>query len=87
MILTLLLGLSYREAEQTGFWGACGQVDPESLVTPWLVACWLTLVALGFKRAHAIMRRFYVLDHIRLTERSVPWDIMACYASALFPDT
>jgi hypothetical protein len=86
VIRSLLLGLGCREVGQTGFWGACLQVDPESLVTPWLVACWLRMVIRGLQRAHAILRRFYVLDHIRVTARSAPWDIMACYGSALFSE-
>jgi hypothetical protein len=44
IIGTLLLGLGARRQGQTGFQGAVLAVDPESLVTPWLVVCWLALV-------------------------------------------
>jgi len=86
VILTLLLGLGCRKAGQTGFWGACGQVDPESLVTPWLVACWLRMVIRGLQRAHAVLRRFYGLEHVRIVRGTRPWEVAEQYASALFPD-
>lgn len=86
VIRTLLLGLGCREAGQAGFWGACLQVDPQSLLTPWLVACWLTMVIRGLQRAHAVLRRFYRLDHVRVVCKAGRWDIAAQYGSALFPE-
>ena len=66
----LLLGLAARSKGQKGHQGAVVAVDPESLVTPWLVACWLVLVQRGFQRAHAVLRRWYDLSGIRTPERS-----------------
>lgn len=86
VIRTLLLGLGCREAGQTGFWGACLQVDPESLVTPWLVGCWLTMVIRGLQRAHAVLRRFSNLDHVRVVFGAGPWEIAAQYGAALFSE-
>jgi hypothetical protein len=87
VLQTLLLGLGCREAGQTGFWGAYCQVDPESLLTPWLVSCWLSMVLRGFQRAHKVLRGFYLLDHIRIVDGTCPWDIVACYCQAFFPET
>ena len=89
VIRTLLLGLGCREAGQTGFFGSCLQVDrvdPQSRLTPWLVACWLTMVVRGFQGAHAVLRRFTVLDHVRVVRGTGPWEIAARYCSALFPE-
>lgn len=74
VIGALLLGLVVRPKGQQGFHGAALAVDPESLVTPWLVACWLVLVWKGFQRAHAVLRRWYDLSHIRTPERSALWE-------------
>jgi hypothetical protein len=90
VIRSLLLGLGCREAGQAGFWGACcivDRVDPESRLTPWLMTCWLTVVVRGLQRAHAVLRRFYELEHVRIVRGTGPWEIAAQYASALFPDT
>ena len=44
----LLLGLASRQQGEQGFQGAVLAVDPDSLVTPWLVACWLVWYAADF---------------------------------------
>ncbi len=44
IIGALLLGLDSRQQGQQGFQGAVLGVDPDSLVSPWLVACWLVVV-------------------------------------------
>ena len=74
VIGALLLGIQCRQMGQKGFHGASVAVDLESLVTPWLVACWLALVLLGFRRAHAVLRRFYNLAEIRTSHRSAAWE-------------
>jgi hypothetical protein len=64
---TLFLGMGCWQMGQKGFHGASMQVDevdPESLVTPWLITCWLVAVIQGFHRAHAALRQFYNLDGI-----------------------
>lgn len=68
VIGTLLLGLGYREAGQQGFYGAAVEVDADSDVTPWLVACWLSVVAGGLRRAHAVLDRFYDVGQVRTGE-------------------
>jgi hypothetical protein len=80
IIGTLLLGLTVREQGQQGFQGAVLAVDPDSPITPWLVACWLVLVLNGLKRAHAWLRPWYDLNGIR-TQRA--WEQIRGYFLAL----
>jgi hypothetical protein len=80
IIGTLLLGLNGREQGQQGFQVAVLAVDPDSLITPWLVACWLVLVLNGLKRAHAWLRHWYDLNGIR-TQRA--WEQVRGYFLAL----
>jgi hypothetical protein len=87
IIGTLLLGLNARRQGQQGFQGAVLASDPDSLVTPWLVACWLTLVRNGLRRAHAVLRRWCALDRIRTGEsREHSWTEVAGYFQALGGD-
>ena len=68
---TLLLGMECWQKGQKGFYGASvkvDEVDPESLVTPWLITCWLVAVVRGLRRGHAALRRFYNLDGIHTPE-------------------
>jgi len=65
VIGTLLLAFQYRQRGQRGFYGASATVDADSLVTPWLVVCWLLTVARGLRRAHAVLGRFYNLSDVR----------------------
>jgi len=65
---TLFLGMECWQMGQKGFHGASvkvDEVDPESLITPWLISCWLVVVVKGFRRGHAVLRQFYHLDGIR----------------------
>lgn len=67
VIGTLQLGLQCWRLGQQGFWGAAlavDEVDPDSLLTPWLIAYWLTMVRRGLRRGHAVLRRFYDLSGI-----------------------
>jgi hypothetical protein len=84
IIGALLLGLASRQQGQQGLQGAVLAVDPDSLVTPWLVACWLVLVRKGLRRAHAVLRRWFDLDQIRTGERSEQaWEEVAAYFRSL----
>jgi len=50
----LFLGMGCWQMGQKGCHGASvkvDEVDPESLVTPWLIACWLVAVLRGFAGA------------------------------------
>jgi hypothetical protein len=72
VIGTLLLGLQCRQMGQKGFHGASLAVDPDSLLTPWLIACWLEVVVLGLRHAHGVLRQWYNLIGIR-SSRTVAW--------------
>lgn len=65
VVRTILLVLEYRRRGQRGFYGASLEVDPDSLVTPWLIACWVAVIVKGFRRAHAVLRVRYDLSEIR----------------------
>jgi hypothetical protein len=79
---TLLLGMGCWETGQKGFHGArmkVDEVDPESLVTPWLITCWLVAGVQGFRRGHAVLRQFYNLNGIHT---SGAWEEAAAYFAA-----
>ena len=82
VIGTLLLGMGYWETGQRGFYGASMEVDPDSLVTPWLVACWLVFVVRGFGRGHAVLGQYYDLDGIRISNTVGVWEEVAGYFTA-----
>lgn len=75
----LLLGLDSRDHGHQGCQGAALAVDPNSLVTPWLVACWLVLVLKGLKRAHAWLQRWYDLSSIRTARPGQTWEEVSAY--------
>lgn len=83
VIGALLLGLQCRQRGQKGFHGASVAVDPESLVTPWLIACWLSAVVLGFRRAHGFLRAVYERAEIHITSMTGAWPEAAGYLSSL----
>lgn len=92
VIGTLILGLGCWQKGQKGFLGAVvavDTVDPDSLLTPWLIFCWLKLVVQGFRRAHAVLGRFYDLSGVRTGKRVAAWEEVAGYFSvfAWKPDT
>ncbi len=67
---------------QKGFHGASekvDEVDPDNLVTPWLIACWLAAVIRGLRRGHAMLRQFCNLDGIRT---SGAWEEAVAYFAA-----
>ncbi len=67
VVRTILLVSEHRRRGRRGFHGACLEVDADSLVTPWLIACWVALVLKGLRRAHANLRARYDLSGIRST--------------------
>jgi len=75
----VLLGMECWRNGQKGFYGACEAVDPESLVTPWLITCWLAAVVRGFHHGHPELRRFYPLDGMGTLERAKGWQEAADY--------
>jgi hypothetical protein len=79
---TLLLGMRCWQMGQKGFHGASvkvDEVDPESLVTPWLITCWLVAVIQGLRRGHAALRQVYTLDGIHTCGA---WKEAAAYFAA-----
>jgi hypothetical protein len=79
---TLLLGMGCWQMGKKGFHGASmkvDEVDPDNLVTPWLIACWLIAVIQGLRRGHAALRPFYHLDGIHT---SGAWEEAAAYFTA-----
>ncbi len=79
---TLLLGMGCWQMGQKGFHGASVAVDPESLITSWLIACWLVAVVRGLGRSHAVLRRLYDLDGIGTLEGAQGWQEVAAYFAA-----
>ena len=76
---TLFFGMGCWQRGQKGFHGASvkvDEVDPESLVTPWLITCWLVAVVQGLRRGHTALRQFYNLDGIHT---SGAWEEAAAY--------
>jgi hypothetical protein len=79
VIGTLLLAFQYRQLGQQGFYGASIEVDPESLLTPWLIACWMTIVLQGLRRGHRSLVGFYDLSEISTRQHMPPWEEIAGY--------
>jgi hypothetical protein len=79
VIGTLLLMLQFRQRGQKGFHGASVAVDPDSLLTPWLIACWLGVVVLGLRRAHGVLRQWYELTNIRSSSKTAAWEEASGY--------
>lgn len=79
---TLFLGMRYWQMGQRGFHGASVEVDPDSLLTPWLITCWLLMVVRGLRRGHAVLRRLYNLDAIHTPNRAGGWQEAALYFTA-----
>jgi hypothetical protein len=79
VVSTLLFGMGCWQMGQKGFHGASvkvDEVDPESLVTPWLITGWLVAVVRGLRRGHAALRQLYNLDGIHT---SGGWEEVAAY--------
>jgi hypothetical protein len=76
---TLFLGMKYWQKGQKGFYGASAEVDPESLITPWLITYWLLMVVRGLRRGHAALRQFYNLDGTRTPNEVGTWEEAAQY--------
>ncbi|MBC8492636.1 MAG: hypothetical protein H8D43_02530 [Chloroflexi bacterium] len=76
----LLLGFGCWHGGGRGFYGASVKVYQDSLVTPWLVACWLVLIVRGFKRAHTALGRICDLSKVRSAAGSiVAWAEVGSY--------
>ncbi len=80
---TLLLGFERWQLGERGFHGASVRIDPDSLVTPWLVVCWLIVILKGLRRAHAVLRQWYDLGNVRTPKRPGTWEEISGYFSGL----
>jgi hypothetical protein len=74
---TLILGLECWKQGQGGFHGASLQLDPDSLVTPWLIACWLMVILKGLRRAHPVLSRWFDLSSIHTSREA--WEEISDY--------
>ena len=83
VIGALLLGLQCRRSGQKGYHGAVLAVDPESRITPWLIATWLSMVGVGFRRAHAVLSGFYNLAEIHIEHVTGAWEKVCGYFTCL----
>jgi hypothetical protein len=79
VIGALLLGYNYWQLGQRGFFGVSLEVDQDSLVTPYLIVCWLQVVLRGFRRAHPVLGRFYDLSGVCTSEGRLSWEEVAGY--------
>jgi hypothetical protein len=79
VISTLFLSFEWWQIGQRGFFGASVEVDPDSDVTPYLIFCWLKVVLRGFRRAHAVLRRFYDFSDVHTTTGTVAWEEVGSY--------
>lgn len=77
------LVLKCRQMGRQGFWGALMALDrisPESLITPWLIACWLAAVVKGLRRGHAVLGRFYDLSGFSSPVRDQTcWEVLSYF--------
>jgi hypothetical protein len=64
VIGSLLYGLFHWQAGMKGFFGAAQDVDPDSLITPWLVAYWLKIVISGLRRSHSVLIQWIDLSPV-----------------------
>lgn len=70
---------------QKGFHGASvkvDEVDPQSLVTPWLITGWLAVVVRGLGQSHAVLRQLCDLDSVRTQEGAKGWQEAVSYFAA-----
>jgi len=79
---TLLAGLDGRRSGGQGFWGAAALVDPDSLVTPWLVFTWLQMALRGLQRSHRTLSRWYDLSFSSTSGKPNSWQKLSDYFRA-----
>ncbi len=83
VVATLLFGFTCWQKGQRGFYGASLCVDPDSLVTAYLILCWLQIVLRGFRRAHPVLSRFYDLSGVQTCGESAAWKEVGGYFLAI----
>ena len=56
IIATLLSVYHFQSLGQQGYHGACLDLDPDCLVTPYLIHTWAILIITGLIRGHAVLQ-------------------------------
>jgi len=83
VIGTLLLGFGWWQRGQRGFFAASVEVDPDSMLTPYLIVCWLNRIVRGLRRGHGVLMRFYDLGDVYTSKRGEAWEEVRGYFLAL----
>jgi hypothetical protein len=84
VVCVVLLGMRCWEAGDAGAQQASMAIENDSNVTPWLVLCWLAVVAQGFSRAHAVLGEHFDLTELRTQTRVPrPWAEVGAYMRAI----
>src|SRR5208337_2897455 len=72
MVLALLLAHQAAETERRGFCSVAEQWLPvDSVITGWLLACWVNVIVAGFRRGHAWLAKRYDLRRVSSAKTSV----------------
>jgi hypothetical protein len=82
VLCTLLAGLEHWQAGMKGFLGAVVEVHPDSLVSPWLVVCWLKMVVGGLRRCHLTLSKWYDFGSIATVDGTHGWQEVKGYFQA-----
>jgi hypothetical protein len=82
VIGTLLYGLLHWQAGMKGFFAAAQNVEPDSRITPWLVAYWLKIVICALRRSHSVLIQWIDLSTVSDSGRSA-WKEVAMYFQIL----
>jgi hypothetical protein len=65
IVLALLLAHHVAETDHRGFSSVIEQWLPvDSVITGWLLACWLNVITIGFRRSHAWLAKRYDMSRI-----------------------
>jgi hypothetical protein len=82
VIGTLLHGLFHWQAGMKGFFAATQNVEPDSRITPWLVAYWLKIVICALRRSHSVLIQWIDLSAVSDSGTS-GWKEAAMYFQSL----
>jgi hypothetical protein len=86
MVLALLLAQKAAEIDHRGFCAVAEQWLPvDSVITGWLLACWLNIIVAGFRRGHAWLAKRYDLRRVSSAKTSAArLDEIHTYCNAIF---
>ncbi len=84
VVFVVLLDMRFWEAGDEGAFRASTAIENDSKVTPWLILCWLSVIAQGLSRAHAALSEYFDLTEVRSESRAQrPWAEVAVYMRAI----